>query len=261
MWHDIRTLNASANALFGMVLLAVVTSGIWWLIQRPIFSLKSVRVESATASNLRHVNALTIREAALPKIKGNFFTSNLDNVRLAFEAVPWVRKASVQRDWPNKLIVSIEEHEVLGTWGEDGRLISTRGDVFTANLAEAEDDADLVSFAGPDGSEKDVLAHYIKFKDWFSRINLAPEVVQYSSRYAWSVKLSNGMRVELGRTADEESLRKRVEQLLQIYPQLLSSLQDSIVSVDMRYPNGLALKSSHASVGEIKPKNKQSRKS
>ena len=73
MWHDFRTLNATANALFGLVLLAVVTSGIWWLIQRPIFSLKSVRVESATASNLRHVNALTISEAALPKIKGNFF--------------------------------------------------------------------------------------------------------------------------------------------------------------------------------------------
>jgi cell division protein FtsQ len=46
------------------------------------------------------------------------FTANLDAVRAAFESVPWVRKASVQREWPNKLRVTLEEHVVLGTWGD-----------------------------------------------------------------------------------------------------------------------------------------------
>lgn len=259
MWHDIKTLNAAANTLFGIVLLALLMSGVWWLIQRPMFTLKTVQVESFNQSNLRHVNTLTIREAALPKIKGNFFTSNLDNVRAAFEAVPWVRKASVQRDWPNKLIVTLEEHEVLGTWGDAGRLLSVQGDVFTANLAEAEEDADLIDLNGPDGSEKEVLAQYIKFKTWFKQINLAPEIVNYSARYAWSLKLNNGMRVELGRTTDEESLKKRVDTLLTVYPQLLASLQDQIESVDMRYPNGMALKSSLSGLNELKLKNKQSK--
>lgn len=257
MWHDIKTLNAAANTLFGVVLLALLMSGVWWLIQRPMFTLKTIQVESFTKNNLRHVNALTIREAALPKIKGNFFTSNLDSVRAAFEAVPWVRKASVQRDWPNKLIVTLEEHEVLGTWGDAGRLLSVQGDVFTANLAEAEEDVELIGFSGPDGSEKDVLAHYVKFKEWFGKIHLAPEIVNYSARYAWSVTLNNGMRVELGRTADDVSLKKRVDELLTVYPQLLASLQDRIESVDMRYPNGLALKSSLSALNELKLKNKQ----
>jgi cell division protein FtsQ len=257
MWHDIKTLNAAANTLFGVVLLALLLSGVWWLIQRPMFTLKTIQVESFTKNNLRHVNALTIREAALPKIKGNFFTSNLDSVRAAFEAVPWVRKASVQRDWPNKLIVTLEEHEVLGTWGDAGRLLSVQGDVFTANLAEAEEDVELIGFSGPDGSEKDVLAHYVKFKEWFGKIHLAPEIVNYSARYAWSVTLNNGMRVELGRTADDVSLKKRVDELLTVYPQLLASLQDRIESVDMRYPNGLALKSSLSALNELKLKNKQ----
>ncbi|MBX9869351.1 MAG: cell division protein FtsQ/DivIB [Burkholderiaceae bacterium] len=257
MWQDIKTLNAAANTLFGVVLLALLLSGVWWLIQRPMFTLKTIQVESFTKNNLRHVNALTIREAALPKIQGNFFTSNLDSVRAAFEAVPWVRKASVQRDWPNKLIVTLEEHEVLGTWGDAGRLLSVQGDVFTANLAEAEEDTELIDFSGPDGSEKDVLAHYVKFKEWFGKIHLAPEIVNYSARYAWSVTLNNGMRVELGRTADDVSLKKRVDELLTVYPQLLASLQDRIESVDMRYPNGLALKSSLSALNELKLKNKQ----
>lgn len=249
MWQDIKLLNATANALFGTLLLALLMSGIWWVIQRPVFTLKMIRVDGVERTALRHVNALTIRDAALPKIKGNFFTTNLDSVRTAFEAVPWVRKASVQREWPNQLIVTLEEHQPLGTWGEEGRLISVKGDVFTANLAEAEEDVDLIEFAGPDGSEKEVLARYINFKEWFAKISLVPDAVQYSSRYAWSLKLSNGMKVELGREEDEFSLKKRVDQLLTVYPQLVASLQDSIESVDMRYPNGLALKSSRGAFG------------
>ncbi|HCN88952.1 MAG TPA: cell division protein FtsQ, partial [Oxalobacteraceae bacterium] len=125
MWHDIKLLNAAANALLGLCALALLASGLWWLAQRPMFTLKVIRVESATDTPLRHINSSTIRSTALPRIKGNFFTADLDSVRLAFEAVPWVRKASVRREWPNKLIVALEEHVPLGTWGDDGRLLST----------------------------------------------------------------------------------------------------------------------------------------
>jgi cell division protein FtsQ len=255
MWQDIKMLNASANALFGIVLLALMMSGVWWVIQRPMFTLKMIQVEGGDKSVLRHINTLTIRDSALPKMTGNFFTTNLDTVRSAFESVSWVRKASVRREWPDKLIVTLEEHQALGTWGEDGRLISVKGDVFTANLAEAEEDTELIEFSGPDGSEKEVLARYLDMKSWFAKISLVPEMVQYSSRYAWSLKLNNGMKVELGRALDESTLQKRVGQLLLVYPQLVASLQGSIESVDMRYPNGLALKSSHSDFG-LKSKRK-----
>lgn len=253
MWQDAKSLNAVANILFGLVLAAVVSSGIWWLINRPFFALDVVRVEAQgyqeQQTELRHVNALSIRDQALPHITGNFFTTNLDTVRLAFESVPWVRRASVQRVWPNKLLVVVEEHEVLGTWGSDGRLISVAGDVFTANLAEAEDDVQLLAFSGPAGSEKEVVAQYREFKTWFARISLEPEAVDYSGRYAWSVKLNNGMRVDLGKEQEADGLKKRVNQLIKVYPQLVTRLQGSIVSVDMRYPNGLALKSSSDTFG------------
>ncbi|MFZ6646475.1 cell division protein FtsQ/DivIB [Undibacterium sp. TJN25] len=257
MWQDVKLLNMVANTLFAVLLLLLLASGVWWVVQRPMFTLKVIQIESAEQQELRHVNALTIRDGALPRIKGNFFTTNLDAVRGAFEAVPWVRKASVQREWPNKLIVTLEEHTALGTWGEQGRLLSVKGDVFTANLAEAEEDADLVEFDGPDGSEKEVLARYADLKAWFSKISLAPESLQYSNRYAWSLKLNNGMRVELGREQTSTTLKERVDRLLTVYPQLVASLQESIESVDMRYPNGLALKSSHSNLG-LKGKRKPS---
>ena len=75
-------------------------------------------------------------------------------------------------------------------------------------------------------------------------------------RYAWTVKLDNGMTVELGREQSSTTLRERVDRLIGIYPQLAASLQDRIESVDMRYPNGLALKASGLIVGSNGKKGK-----
>jgi cell division protein FtsQ len=63
------------------------------------------------------------------------------------------------------------------------------------------------------------------------------------------VKLSNGMTVELGREQSRTTLKDRVDRLVAIYPQLVTRLQDRIESVDMRYPNGLALKAQGLAFG------------
>ncbi len=243
MWHDIKMLNAAASTLLGLFALALLGAALWWLVQRPMFTLKVIQIEGAEME-LRHVSPSTVRSTALPRIKGNFFTANLDMVRVAFEAVPWVRKATVRRAWPDRLVVSLEEHVPLGTWGQEGRLLSVKGDVFVANLAEAEEDGDLPEFFGPEGSEKEVVARFHELQSWFAPANLAPDSVQLSSRYAWTVKLDNGMTVELGREQTSATLQDRVNRLVAVYPQLVARLQDRIESVDLRYPNGMALQAS-----------------
>ena len=248
MWQDIKAMNAMSSALFGLVALALLASGVWWLAQRPMFTIKAIRVEGVDAQ-LRHVNPLTVRGTALPRIKGNFFTANLETVRTAFETVPWVRRAMVRREWPNRLIVTLEEHMPLGTWGDDGRLISVKGDVFTVNLDEAEEDGGLPEFGGPEGSEKEVVARFQEMHQWFAPIALTPESVHLSERYAWMVRLDNGMAVELGREQTRTTLKERVERLVGVYPQLVARLQNRIESVDMRYPNGLALRASGMAFG------------
>lgn len=242
MWHDVRMLNATTNTLLGLLVLSLLGSGLWWVAHRPMFTLKTIHVEGVGETQLRHVNASTVRTTALPRIKGNFFTADLNAVRQAFEAVPWVRKAAIRREWPNKLIVQVEEHQPLATWGDEGKLVSVKGDIFTANLDEAEEDGALPEFAGPDGSEKEIVARYRELSEWFKPVSLVPESLNLSSRYAWTVKLNNGMTVELGREQSKTTLKERVDRLIGIYPQLVSRLQDKIENVDMRYPNGLALK-------------------
>ncbi len=249
MWQEIKTINTITNALFAVFALLLLSGGIFWLMQRPMFMLKVITVVSADDMPLHHVNRMTVKVAAIPRIKGNFFTSDLDAVRMAFEGVPWVRKATVRREWPNKLVVTVDEHEPLGTWGENGRLLSVKGDLFTANLAEAEENGDLPEFNGPDGAEKEVIARFNELKQWLAPIQLAPESVRLSDRYAWTVTLNNGIAVELGREQNKAMMRERVDRFVGIYPQLVALLQNRIERVDMRYPNGLALKVSGMAPG------------
>ena len=96
MWHNTRLLNTVATALYALLALAALGVGAMWLIQRPMFQLQHVRVMPMAGSELRHVNVPSVRANALVKLRGNFFTLNLDEARAAFESVPWVRRASVR---------------------------------------------------------------------------------------------------------------------------------------------------------------------
>jgi len=256
MWQDIKILNATANILFGACALLLFLGACWLLMNRPMFTLNVIQIEGWNNNVLKHVNTQIIRSTVLGKIRGNFFTTNLDTIRHAFEMVPWVRKASVRREWPDRLIITLEEHTPLGTWGEDGQILSVKGDVFTANLAEVEEESKLLEFSGPSGSEKDVLQHYLEFKDSFKAISLVPEAVNYSKRYAWEVKLSDGVTVQLGREENSTVLKERVDRLIQVYPELTHRLQGKIESVDLRYPNGLALKAKGQDLNVVGKKKK-----
>jgi cell division protein FtsQ len=248
MWQDIRFMNALTNMLLGMCALMLLGAGCWWVAQQPMFTLKEIRIEGGEA-RLRHVDPLMVRTIAVPRIRGNFFTADLDAVRQAFEAMPWVRTASVRREWPNRLTVTLDEHMPLGTWGDAGRLLSVRGAVFTANLAEAEEDAVLAGFSGPAGSEREVAVRFQELRAWFAPLNLTPRELHLSRRYGWTVKLDNGMTLDLGREQNKTLLKQRIDRFVRVYPQLAMHLQDRIESVDLRYPNGLALSASGLALG------------
>ncbi|MFM8468132.1 MAG: cell division protein FtsQ/DivIB [Oxalobacteraceae bacterium] len=241
MWHDIRTLNTITRAMLGVLVLCLLFAGYRWLSLQPFFDLRVVKVQSANGASLRYVDAATVRSAALPRLRGNFFTADLGAVRAAFETVPWVQRASVRREWPNKLIVSVDEYEALGTWGEqDDRLLSVDGYLFTANMDEAESEGRLPQLAGPENSAHEVAERLIDLRVWLAPVKLAPRTLTLSKRYAWTAKLSNGVTLKLGRVQDREALKRRIDRFVLAYPRLSAQLAGRIESVDMRYPNGLA---------------------
>lgn len=251
MWHNARLLNLIASTLYAVVVLMALAAGLLWLAQRPVFAITHVEIAPMDGGALRHVNAPSVRGSALGKLSGNFFTLDLNAARQAFESVPWVRRASVRREWPNGLAVEVEEHEALGTWGspESGRLLNTYGEVFVANTAEAEEDAQLLALDGPPDSEGDVIEKLEVMRQWFRPLKAEPLAVALSGRYAWRAKLSNGMVVELGREQNDEeraAMEQRVRRFVAAWPQVTEQWGKQIDYADLRYPNGFAIRAANA---------------
>lgn len=235
MWNNVRQLNLAASALYAVALVALAAVGGIWLTQRPAFALVSIRIDG----DIEHINAPTVRAGVIGHVRGNFFTVDLDAARQAFEQMPWVRRASVRRVWPNALAVTLEAYKPLGTWGAD-QLVSVDGELFTANQGELE--GDLPAFDGPPGTAKEVVSRYFDFKKWLSPLGAAPDEVTLSPRYAWTVKLSNGTQIEYGRERNPTTLAERSQRLAAAWNAVTGRWGNEIEYADLRYPNGFAIR-------------------
>ena len=104
---DVKLMNLTATVLFLLCGVAVLAAGAWWVLRNPAFAIGSIVVQG----DLSHNNAVTLRANAASRLQGNFFTVNLAQTREVFESVPWVRRATVRREFPNQLRVQLQEHK------------------------------------------------------------------------------------------------------------------------------------------------------
>jgi cell division protein FtsQ len=238
---DIRLMNATATALFSICAVLLVATGLWWAIRHPLFALGGIIVQGDVAHN----SAATLRANVAPRLAGNFFTVDLGATRDAFEAVPWVRRAVVRRQFPDRLRVVLQEHRAVAYWGAEGdsRMVNSYGEVFEANLGEVEQE-DLPRLAGPQGQAAQVLAVYRALKPLFEPLDLAVEELSLSGRGSWSVVLDTGAAVELGRGTTDELL-VRTRRFVQTLTQVTSSYgrrPEALLSADLRHGDGYAVR-------------------
>ena len=234
MWNNPRFTRFTANAVFAVALALLAYGGSRFLSESPEFPLKTVFVQG----ELQRVTRGDIARALQDRVKGTFFSVDLDSIRMLLEGVPWVRRAEVRRGWPDRLEVRIEEHVALARWqGGEPRLINTHGELFSA-----KSEASLPLFSGPAGSEGEVARRYLVFRELLSPLSLEPRQVLLSSRLAWQLRLSNGLSVQLGRDSDKERVEERLAKFVSVYPQTLGKSVRRLDYVDLRYPNGFALR-------------------
>jgi len=217
-----------------------------WLSQRPVFVLRQVVIEPVVGQTLKHINKPVVKQQVLETVQGNFFSVRLEDVKRGFESMPWVRHANVRRVWPNGLIVSIEEQKPFGTWGgaDSHILMNIHGELFAGRTSDLGDGIQLIDFYGPEDASKEVMRLYEKANAWFKPWDAEVKNLTLSERYAWHVKLSNGMKIEFGR--DEENSDKtltedRVARLFKYWPQVQERWANRVDAIDLRYANGFVV--------------------
>ena len=238
MWNKPYLLNAIADLLMLAASAVLLVAGAVWLVRVP-----SLPVHRVTfVEPLEHTRRQEIEQVLPASIKGNFFSVNLDAVRASMEQLPWVRKVEVRRVWPAQLEISVEEHRPAARWGEArGELVNSYGEVFSVLLG-AEEAARLPLLYGPQGTSQEVLKRYGEFVSRFQKVGEKPVQLILSPRLAWQLKLENGMLVDMGREQVKAPLGARLQRFLDVYPETVGKQATRPAVVDLRYPNGFAMR-------------------
>ena len=238
---DIRLMNFTSRALVWLFVLGALASAGNWLLQRPWWSIRSVRVEGS----LQHVSATSLRSQALPRVQGNWFTVSLGAVQQAFEQVPWVRKAVVQRVWPLSLLVRLQEQQPLALWldssGNAVGLVNTRGESFEANLGEVQD-LGLPRFFGPPASQQQVTAMYRDLQQRFAPLRWRIARLGLGAQGDWQVQIAQGPSIDLGNDDDAQAFAERLQRFVRLEPGVAAHYGRAVVSADLRYASGFAVK-------------------
>jgi len=246
MWNKPHLLSAIADLLILVAAAALLAAGAVWLVRVPSQPVRQV----VFAEELQHTRRIEVEQILPSVLKGNFFSLNLEMVRGTLEKLPWVRKVEVRRIWPARLEVKVEEHRPAARWGEGrGELVNSYGEVFVATLVE-EESAALPLLYGPAGTAPEVLKRYSELVGTFKTVNEKPVQVTLSPRLAWQLKLERGMLVDLGREQPKSPVGVRLQRFIEVYPELVAKRAQRPAVVDLRYPNGFAIRVA----GEVKGK-------
>lgn len=236
---DVRLMDALAHLLFGVLALLALGSAGWWAVRHPAWSLAGITV----VGDVQHQNAVTVRAHLASRLQGSFLTLDLQEVKRLFEGVPWVREAVVQRDFPNRLKVTLQEHQAVAWWGESGggQLVNAQGAVFEANPDDPAADQ-WVELVGPKGQSAQVFALYQRLKPVFARVAHEIDRLELDGRGNWALTLEGGARIQLGRGDADELVQRTLG-----FTSTITTLTQryggrGIESADLRYPNGYALR-------------------
>ncbi|WP_297727685.1 cell division protein FtsQ/DivIB [Limnohabitans sp. Rim8] len=238
---DIRIMNITSGLLLMVLLcLSLGVSG-WWILRHKMFDIQEISVYG----DVSHHNDVTLRANVLPQLSGNFFTLSLRKTQLAFEAMPWVRKAVVRREFPNRLRVRLEEHHPVALWGTntDTQMVNQVGQVFEANVEDIEADS-LPILTGPEGQSVMVWQMYQHLLPIFSLVSMGIDKLELTPRGSWRVLTDGDATIELGRGTQEE-VGQRLKTFLQTVAQVTSRYQrtsTSLLAADLRHTNGYALR-------------------
>ena len=237
---DVKLMNVTATLVFALFALTLLAAGAWWVLRQPFFPLAGIKVDG----EVTHNNVVTLRANVAPQLAGNFFTVDLARARTAFESVPWVRKAVVRREFPNKLRATLTEHVPVAHWGDEAgsKLINGFGEVFEANVAEVDDQ--LPRLDGPPEQAGQVLGMYRVLAPLFQPYDLSIEELSLSSRGSWRAVLDSGAVIELGRGRGDE-VTARTQRFLKTVTPVASQYGRTVASVegaDLRHNEGYALR-------------------
>lgn len=214
-------------------LIALVTASAWglkWLSQPDTFPIERVEFRG----QLNHFSVSGFEQKLLKEIKGGFFSLQIGKLKAFIEAEPWIYEVALRRNWPNGLIVDVEEQQPIASWGES-QLLNRFAETFSVPDAEMPRNFPVIS--GVQGREKALVEDYIRYDELLAGIGLTLVSLNEDQRHNQKLQLASGTDLILGR----ENRDQRMLRLTEVYPGTLKDVMPSVAVLDLRYSNGFSV--------------------
>lgn len=175
-----------------------------------------------------------VRDTVLPNVGKGYFAVNLEQVRKNIAGLPWVKQVDVRKRWPDRLEVTVTEYKPLARWGEK-KLLAENGEIFAIPKNAT---FKLPLFEGQEANASEMMSFYSYAKPLFLTMGLQVQSIRMSARGSWSLTLSDGLEIEVGRGEPQQ----RLARFARLMPQIKNDEPNrQLQRADLRYTNGFAL--------------------
>ena len=197
------------------------------------FALREIRVEG------RGETAVADILSAVGANRGDpILGIDIDAVRQRLEDLPWIETASVERRFPDQLIVSVTEAEPMALWQRSQKLflVSRDGAVIeTANLGKY---AKLLIIVGEEAPKKAQDLFDILAQEPDLRTHVTAAVLVGKRR--WNIRMDNDVDVKLPEDGALEAWRHFADLNRQN-----NLLDKDVTIVDLRQPDRVVVRQGH----------------
>lgn len=230
LWDDSAPFRAGVTMLAALVFLVVAALVLDWFLRADTFPVTNVNFEG----QFEHVTRDDLVMAVRDHVRGNFFAADLELVKERVEAIPWVYRASVRRQFPRDVHIEFQEQELVATWTR-GVWLNVSGELVELDAAYSA--PELPKLQGPKGTHAQVFARYQDFSKILQSAAIRLAGVTLTPRRTWRLQLDTGVTVVLER----ENPDTRIKRFARVYGQVLAKHESGIKQVDLRYTNGFAV--------------------
>jgi cell division protein FtsQ len=218
--------------LVGVLAVVLPLSGLLVLRDGSWFPVRWVTVSGP----LQRVSAEQVRASVAPLLEGGLLRVSPQKVRQTIEALPWVDRAEVRKEWPGTLSVRLTERSALARWGTD-QLITTEGEQLDLSTAQAL--GDMPQLSGPAARQQDLIEFYQAAAKALGDSRIGIVAAHFSPSGGLTVTLDDGTSVLLG----SDQLLDRWERFLNALPKLRENAAGrNLERVDLRYSHGFAVR-------------------
>lgn len=204
-----------------------------------IFPISVVKVEA----DYTHLSQDELKQTISTDLPASFWTVDIRSLRSRLQAITWVQSVDIQKIWPETLKIRVNEKKVMARWGKNG-LLSKQDEIFYPDSKNLPSNSEqLPILYGPAEQVKNVVQQYNVMQKLLNSKDLTIKMLYLSRSGAWTIRLTNGTMLLVGKDYPLERLKRFLKAYDSIF--LKNEVEDGQIRfarrVDLRYPHGMAI--------------------